>query len=118
MPIFIETFDFGAIFDFQDFQQVNLWTEFSATNAPKEQESEWPEAFLKQPCAPRLRKTIWNLIFIDLEMILDRVWLDFGCIRRPLLAGRRPRVSLIKISSRRTSGRTTRARRIGFCRKD
>ena len=35
MLSFYEKFDFGAIFDFQDFQKGTFWTPFSATKAPK-----------------------------------------------------------------------------------
>ena len=35
MPIFTEKLDFGAIFDFRDFQKGTFWTTFSRAKSPK-----------------------------------------------------------------------------------
>ena len=38
---FCEKLDFGAIFDFHDFQKGTFWTPFSATKAPKSLTVSW-----------------------------------------------------------------------------
>ena len=58
MQIFTENFDFGAISDFQDFQQDAFWMPFSAKRAPDEHDPELPRASQARKGSDSVSKSI------------------------------------------------------------
>ena len=73
---FYEKFDFGAIFDFLDFQKGTIWTPFSATKAPTNPNVSWAG----RPCRdPAFHETIVILVPLGPSVFKNTiVSIEFG----------------------------------------